>query len=61
MTLRIRSSTFIHGIKIKSDDEQIALKISQLADDTTLFLDSVNDSEHASEIIEDFDRFSGFS
>jgi len=59
MALRIRSSTFIHGIKIKSDDEHIALTISQLADDTTLYLDSVNDIEHAFEIIEYFGRFSG--
>ena len=57
MALGIRTSTFIHGIKIKPDDEQIALKIAQLADDTTLFLDSVTDIEHAKEIIEDFGRF----
>ena len=43
MALRLRENTNINGIKVKIDDKAHIIKISQLADDTTLFVSSKTD------------------
>ena len=58
MSLNIRNNKNIKGIKI-NDKQKIPFKISQLADDTTLFLDSKNDIQLALNEIEIFGTYSG--
>jgi hypothetical protein len=41
--LRLRENKNINGIKVKIDDKAHIMKISQLADDTTLFVSSKTD------------------
>jgi hypothetical protein len=43
MALRLRENKNINGIKVKNDDKAHIIKISQLADDTTLFVSSKTD------------------
>ena len=57
MALKIRSSKLIHGIQIKHSNEE--LRISQLADDTTLFLKGANDVQNALNIVTLFGKHSG--
>lgn len=59
MALNIRNSNLITGIDVKSDDGNKSLKISQLADDTTLFLKAEPDILQALQTIEHFGDFSG--
>jgi dihydrodipicolinate synthase/N-acetylneuraminate lyase len=40
IALRLRENKNINGIKVKIDDKAHIIKISQLADDTTLFVSS---------------------
>lgn len=55
----LRKDTNIKGIEIKLEGKAHNLKISQLADDTTLFLKSKYEIEKALNIIEIFGNFSG--
>lgn len=59
MANNLRTSKKIKGIEIKLDNKTHHLKISQLADDTTLFLKSKNEIKEALNIIEIFGSFSG--
>ena len=59
MALRIRKDYNIKGIQIKLEKENRCIKISQLADDTTLFCSSKNDVEKAINEFEIFGSFSG--
>ena len=59
MALRLRENKNINGIKIKIDDKAHIIKISQLADDTTLFMSSKTDIVLAMNEIEIFESFSG--
>ena len=59
MALRLREDKNINGIKIKIDDKAHIIKISQLADDTTLFMSSKTDIVLAMNEIEIFESFSG--
>jgi hypothetical protein len=43
MALKLRENKNINGIKVKIDDKAHIIKISQLADDTTLFVSSKTD------------------
>jgi dihydrodipicolinate synthase/N-acetylneuraminate lyase len=43
MALRLRENKNINGIKVKIDDKAHIIKISQLADDTTLIVCSKTD------------------
>ena len=59
MALRLRENKNINGIKVKIDDKAHIIKISQLADDTTLFVSSKTDIALAMNEIEIFGSFSG--
>ena len=59
MALRLRENENINGIKVKIDDKAHIIKISQLADDTTLFMSSKTDIVLAMNEIEIFESFSG--
>lgn len=59
MANKIRENPNIKGIEIKLDGKTHSLKISQLADDTTLFLKSKEEILSALNIIEIFGSFSG--
>ena len=59
MALRLRENKNINGIKVKNDDKAHIIKISQLADDTTLFVSSKTDIALAMNEIEIFGSFSG--
>jgi hypothetical protein len=59
MALRLRENTNINGIKVKIDDKAHIMKISQLADNTTLFVSSKTDIALAMNEIEIFGSFSG--
>ena len=59
MALRLRENKYINGIKVKIDDKAHIIKISQLADDTTLFVSSKTDIALAMNEIEIFGSFSG--
>lgn len=59
LAIKIRSCDIIKGISVKVNNKTHALKISQLADDTTLFLKDENDIEQALKIIYEFGNFSG--
>jgi hypothetical protein len=54
MALRLRENKNINGIKVKIDDKAHIIKISQLADDTTLFVSSKTDIALAMNEIEIF-------
>jgi hypothetical protein len=45
MALRIRNNKDIKGFQIKIDEQTHSIKISQLADDTTLYFNSKNDTK----------------
>ena len=59
MALRLRGNTDINGLTIKLDSRNHSIKISQLADDTTLFCGSKRDVENSMNEIEIFGTFSG--
>ena len=59
MALRIRNNKDIKGFQIKIDEQTHSIKISQLADDTTLYFNSKNDISVAMNEIEIFGNFSG--
>ena len=59
MALNLRSSKDIKGITVKLDEKNHSIKISQLADDTTLFCNSKEDVLKAMNEIEIFGSFSG--
>ena len=59
MALRIRNNKDIKGFQIKIDEQTHNIKISQLADDTTLYFNSKNDISVAMNEIEIFGTFSG--
>jgi hypothetical protein len=61
MALRLRENKNINGIKVRIDEKAHIIKISQLADDTTLFVSSKTDIALAMNEIEIFGSFSGFS
>ena len=58
MALRIRNNKDIKGFQIKIDEQTHSIKISQLADDTTLYFNSKNDISVAMNEIEIFSTFS---
>ena len=59
MALRLRGNDEINGIKVSLDNIAHCIKISQLADDTTLFCSSKDDVSNAMNEIEIFGSFSG--
>ena len=59
MASRLRSNTDFKGIRIKLDCKSHSIKISQLADDTTLFCCSKYDVQVAMNEIEIFGSYSG--
>ena len=59
MATKIRNNKNIKGIEIKLDRKTHSLKISQLADDTTLFLKSKDELKNALNIIKTFSSYSG--
>ena len=59
MALRLRSNNDIKGIQVKIDEKTHSIKISQLADDTTLFLSSKHEISLALNEIEIFGSLSG--
>jgi len=59
MACRIRKSEYIIGIQVKTKDGNKNIHISQLADDTTLFLKSPTEIKPALKIIELFGKYSG--
>ena len=59
MALRIRNNKGIKGFQIKIDEQTHNIKISQLADDTTLYFNSENDISVAMNEIHIADTFSG--
>jgi hypothetical protein len=56
---RIRNEKQIRGFEIKLNGSNHSIKISQLADDTTLFLKSKNEISIALSIMERFGNLSG--
>ena len=59
MAQRLRDNKNIKGINVKLDNKNHSIKISQLADDTTLFCNSKTDVELALNEIEIFGTYSG--
>ena len=59
MAIRLRSNSNIKGIQIKIDEKTHSIKISQLADDTTLFLSSKQEVTVALNELEIFGTLSG--
>lgn len=59
MALNLRKANNIKGIKVKTELGYTDIRISQLADDTTLFLKSKTDIINALDIIKIFGIFSG--
>ena len=59
MALRIRNNKYIKGFQVKIDEINHNIKISQLADDTTLFFNSKTEISLALNEIEIFGSFSG--
>ena len=59
MATNIRNNNELKGISIKTNDITKTIKLSQLADDTTLFLSSKNEIKLALNIVEDFGKHSG--
>ena len=59
MALNIRNNTALQGIKVKNEEDNKYLKITQLADDTTLFLNSKTEINTALNVITNFGKHSG--
>jgi hypothetical protein len=59
MASRLRNNKDIKGFQIKIDEKTHSIKISQLADDTTLFCTSKEEIYIAFNEIETFGSFSG--
>ena len=59
MALNIRNSTQINGISVKTSNSIKQLKLTQLADDTTIFLGAKHEVEISLHIIEIFGKHSG--
>ena len=61
MALRLRKNRDIKGFVVKLDNKNHRIKISQLADDTTLFLSNKKEIKAAMNEIEIFGSFSGLT
>ena len=59
MALNIRNNTLINGMAVKISNVQNNIKLTQLADDTTIFLGAKDEIEIALESIEIFGKHSG--
>ena len=59
LACRIRQDNDIKGFTFKMDGRSRSIKISQMADDTTIFVNSKEDVGKALNIIEEFGSFSG--
>ena len=59
MALKIRNNKNIKGFQVKIDEINHSIKISQLADDTTLFFNSKTEISFSLNEIEMFCSFSG--
>lgn len=60
LAIKIRNNDQIKGIEVKTSSNEIkTLKITQLADDTTLFVKSEQDIKNALHTIDTFGNFSG--
>ena len=59
MALNVRNNSSLQGIKVKLKSGTKRLKITQLADDTTLFLSSKNEINTALKVITKFGKNSG--
>ena len=59
MVLRIRNNKDIKGFQIKIDEQTHSIKLSQWADDTTLYFNSKHDISVAMNEIEICGTFSG--
>lgn len=59
LACKIRQDTNIKGFEIKIDEKTHTIKISQLADDTTLFLKSKKDVTLSINVLEEFGTLSG--
>ena len=56
---RIRTNEEVSGIQVQIDNETHKLKITQLADDTTLFLKNATEIPTVIKIVEEFGNYSG--
>ena len=55
MAVKIRQAQDVEGIKVKThSNETVDIKISQVADDTTLFVSDLTSMENAFKLIQDF-------
>ena len=59
LAITIRNCSDIKGITVNLNDSEHKIKITQLADDTTLFLKNTNEISAAIHIVENFGKFSG--
>lgn len=59
LAIKIRTSPNINGIRVPYNSEIAHIKISQLADNTTLFLQNADEISYVLEIIDKFGTFSG--
>lgn len=59
LSCKIRSSVNVHGVSLRTEIDAREVKITQYADDMTLFLDSTKSFNSVLEIIEEFGRISG--
>jgi hypothetical protein len=59
LALKIRQSNNINGITLNLNDDVKQIKITQLADDTTLFLSDEGEVTHAVSILDEFEVYSG--
>jgi exonuclease III len=60
LSIKLKMSPDFKGISIEnSNGELISLKLTQLADDTTLFVNDKKDAKHALEIVSEFSKHSG--
>ena len=61
MALRLKQSTQFKGYVIKSKENEREIKISQYADDGTLFLRDRAQLEHVIKVIQEYGRHSGLT
>ena len=59
MALKIKQSNDIHGITVRSNNNVREFKISQLADDTIIFVNSINSANVALKVVKDFECYAG--
>ena len=60
LAIKVRSNTNVEGFKINLD-ESIPLKITQLADDTTLFFRNETEITESLALVEEFGKHSGLN